>query len=686
MSKLRVDVSSARTRSFSAGGSGGGTVSSPGLTVPRIPYASAAQVLGDTLIQWDNVAGCAALGMAPVAGNQFSVMADTANIGAYTGLATGFAGIFCNSTTAAASLGMRFYSETAPGTWLTLNAAKMALLSTSGKPSALVIAGINDVDAIKIPVYIGQKTTTFDDWIARFTNASMEIRGIVGINIAPHPYTGLSVSASDVRASISISTPLNTNAAVLSISGDDGSFYNRSYGSTAAGTALGINNANAQDITVQYYTLPTCLRIYGDNQEDTFKVPVYIGQRTTNFDAWLVKFDNSIARFAATVQLDTVTLSTLVYANASKQLVSLANAAGYLSNDGAGVLSWGAVSVTGFIKDPGGLTDGQVLIFETGGNARNSPINADSTNGTIGVSSNANSGDLISGRKDPANINLWAISGNSYESYCCHGGDSRGGIFNYRESYTGTLYTLSKANMLFFGTDSGKATSLVFGSVNSNDTAIVPIYIAQKSTSIDNWSFRLASDRIATFKFTQNDNTAQTVLNLLRQRTDATFTYNDDMGEMIFSLQDTAINAGAVKFQFGALASGGGKGIFKFQVNTNISGAASWNPIFYYNGSKVYISCDGNATIELKNGANSNFTAATSWAVEIFGNGGAGGQISVSTGINIQALLDTDINLTTSGTGRVNFQGISVVTTTISATGYLPIKIGGSAYKMLVST
>jgi hypothetical protein len=47
------------------------------------------------------------------------------------------------------------------------------------------------------------------------------------------------------------------------------------------------------------------------------------------------------------------TASTLAYLNASKKFTSLANGAGYLLNDGSGGFSWGAVSLSGYLKDDG---------------------------------------------------------------------------------------------------------------------------------------------------------------------------------------------------------------------------------------------------------------------------------------------------------------------------------------------
>lgn len=48
-----------------------------------------------------------------------------------------------------------------------------------------------------------------------------------------------------------------------------------------------------------------------------------------------------------------LTASTVIYSNASKAITSLANGTGYLYNDGAGALSWAAVSLSGYLKADG---------------------------------------------------------------------------------------------------------------------------------------------------------------------------------------------------------------------------------------------------------------------------------------------------------------------------------------------
>lgn len=48
--------------------------------------------------------------------------------------------------------------------------------------------------------------------------------------------------------------------------------------------------------------------------------------------------------------LSGLTASTVVYANATKAITSLANSAGYLYNDGAGALSWAAVDLSAYLK------------------------------------------------------------------------------------------------------------------------------------------------------------------------------------------------------------------------------------------------------------------------------------------------------------------------------------------------
>lgn len=70
---------------------------------------------------------------------------------------------------------------------------------------------------------------------------------------------------------------------------------------------------------------------------DTFDQPLDVGSTPT---------------FAGAT-LSGLTASTVIYSNASKAITSLANGAGYLYNDGAGALSWAAVSLSGYLKADG---------------------------------------------------------------------------------------------------------------------------------------------------------------------------------------------------------------------------------------------------------------------------------------------------------------------------------------------
>lgn len=73
-----------------------------------------------------------------------------------------------------------------------------------------------------------------------------------------------------------------------------------------------------------------------------------------NLSYWLIKNHQNISTSAsptfAGLTLSGLTASTVVYSNASKALTSLANGAGYLLNDGSGGLSWAAVSLAGYLK------------------------------------------------------------------------------------------------------------------------------------------------------------------------------------------------------------------------------------------------------------------------------------------------------------------------------------------------
>jgi hypothetical protein len=539
----------------------------------------------------------------------------------------------------------------------------------------------------KIPIYIGQKTTNYDDWLARFNDTVVTLKGTL-TNIT----TNLSVGGGTVTPS------WWANQVGKVVLFGLGNVYNATIGPGQGNTFWvqnAYNSAGATwNLTASHAAAGRPSRIMMEDGNIYFAVNAQVGGLANAAITWVTCFTMN---GDGTLTLDALTASTLTYLNASKKITSLPNAAGYLSNNGAGVLSWGAVSVSGFIKDPGGITDGQVLRYETGGNARNSPIAADSMNGTIGVNTSAGSGELITGRRDPANIVLWALSGNSYEAYHCHGGDSQGGVWNFRESYAGTLFGLTLNSMLYFGTTSGKATSVVYGSINSNDTSRVPIYIGQKTTNFDNWEFRIDSSSIATFKRIFDDDSERTVTRYLRKRNDAV--YGDPiLGAQEFCFQGTSGGEIAYcKLLWGINTTVNRIGTFNLVVSTDSTPGNDYKSVIKNTSQIVTVNADGyftsaimkagaTANVTIKSADNCSIQAAAGWGTYLYSKGSTANQIGVSTGCIIQAELDADNSIVNSGVGRVNFQGIAAVTTSISATGYLPIKISGVAYKMLVST
>lgn len=166
----RADISFAGRRGFGSSGGAGGSLTSPGLTSPCIPYASAAQVLGNTSLRYDVVNNLFSMNVASSFGVDFFLQSNYSNLGVSSFFAPGSATVFVSNVYDNNSGGMRYYGSAAGGTWLMLSAENMFLLSTSGKPSAFVIAGINDQDALRIPVYIGQKSTTYDKWNFRISS------------------------------------------------------------------------------------------------------------------------------------------------------------------------------------------------------------------------------------------------------------------------------------------------------------------------------------------------------------------------------------------------------------------------------------------------------------------------------------------------------------------------------------
>ncbi len=109
------------------------------------------------------------------------------------------------------------------------------------------------------------------------------------------------------------------------------------------------------DNTITYRSAAQTLSDLGAQAAGTYLVPADIGVTVQGYNANTTILGNSTTgsgsivlatspTIATSLILDYGTASTVVYLNASKQLISLANGSGVLTNDGSGGLSWAAVS------------------------------------------------------------------------------------------------------------------------------------------------------------------------------------------------------------------------------------------------------------------------------------------------------------------------------------------------------
>ena len=118
--------------------------------------------------------------------------------------------------------------------------------------------------------------------------------------------------------------------------------------------ALGDGAMVAHDIIGGYhtYTGGAALDVFGLSAANT------LAKLTPSYDvsagASAILRSNAGALTLKTLTIGDLTASTLIYSNASKAITSLANAAGYLYNDGAGSLSYVATPYT--LPTPGTLT------------------------------------------------------------------------------------------------------------------------------------------------------------------------------------------------------------------------------------------------------------------------------------------------------------------------------------------
>ena len=109
------------------------------------------------------------------------------------------------------------------------------------------------------------------------------------------------------------------------------------------------------DNTITYRSAAQTLSDLGAQAAGTYLVPADIGVTVQGYNANTTILGNSTTgsgsivlatspTIATSLILDYGTASTVVYLNASKQLISLANGTGVLTNNGSGTLTWAAAS------------------------------------------------------------------------------------------------------------------------------------------------------------------------------------------------------------------------------------------------------------------------------------------------------------------------------------------------------
>ena len=187
-----------------------------------------------------------------------------------------------------------------------------------------------------------------------------------------------------------------------------------------------------------------------------------------------LKLSTTNAEYTGIFAFASKTASTLIYLNASKEVTSLANSAGVLTNDGSGGLSWGAGG-GGITIGTTAITSGTAgrILFESATNkvSQSSSLFWDITNSCLGIgTSSLSATDSISiigsnsNRKSIIMQNTHA-SGNTSFYF-----QNDRGSFN---AYGGLLTGGSAYNTAdFFGVDSADRTTLLSDGANSTGLAV----------------------------------------------------------------------------------------------------------------------------------------------------------------------------------------------------------------------
>jgi hypothetical protein len=237
-----------------------------------------------------------------------------------------------------------------------------------------------------------------------------------------------------------------------------------------------------------------------------------------------------------------------------------------------------------------------------------------------------------------------------------------------------------------YGSANGsKMSAMVYGSYNDSDGLWVPVYIGQKSTLQDNWGISLDADRVSNFRFGYGGgSTEATVSRFTKMRSDAAYS-NLDKGIVEYCVQgNTGAPAAHVRFRWSYEVATNNIGKCMIDVTTGATPGTSFKSVFHNDTVQVVVNGDlfFNAYMYGKN--NTTYFVATTDEVNMFSSAASFIRSKKGAATIIQA--DTgganDIQLTTSATGKVDFVGNAVTSTVPALYGYLPIKIGGVAYKM----
>jgi hypothetical protein len=336
--------------------------------------------------------------------------------------------------------------------------------------------------------------------------------------------------------------------------------------------------------------------------------------------------------------------------------------------------NWIEFATGGGTVSSAGMTVGYVPYASAAQVLSNSNLRYDSVNQTFGINiAPSNTSFLtIDGNNGLASIVLSTSDLHSYSEMILSSDSAINNIRSNGSLVSGTMLGLQTANaqdwqIVCF--DPSVAFRLF--TINLFDASVNPLYIGQVSTTEDSWGISLDSGRVSNFQYSHGGgSTEHTISRFTKKRGDDVYSIYDK-GIIEFCLEGMA--GGPIAFV---------RNRWTYEVDTNEIG--KWN-IDVATGATpgtVFKSVIQNTTTKIIINNDSWFQE-----VQIIATVGGAAFIYVKGAgdLDISAAINYDIKLDNSGTGRVNFNGTAYVSTTLLATGYLPIKINGTPYKMLVS-